>query len=179
MHIVLMGPLNPWDTLIHSFQRGRKKHIFHVPEGVKDMKEENGKRVGDGQEKWNKKKQLCFWTRKNNYCTSGLHLVNTLWHLDSFGPLVRSTTLSLHGSLQTCPPLECGEKRSKSSPFFSSPKNWSLWFIHFQHRLFSVLRWVCSHAQTGPGFHFVLNQVQPVAGFSALFSTGKQGDNKK
>lgn len=94
------------DRIIKSLRHSVlvKTLYFDLPrewqrERERTRKGKKGKRVRDCQENWNKKKRLKnLWTGKNNYCTSGLHLVNMLWHLVSFGLWVQRTSLSLHGS---------------------------------------------------------------------------------
>lgn len=55
-----------FDRIIKSLRHSvlvKKKAYFSFAKRVthrENMKEENGKRVGDGQEKWNKKKRLNF-----------------------------------------------------------------------------------------------------------------------
>lgn len=69
-----------------------------------------GKRVRDRQEKWNKKKRLNFEQGKTTTVQVDSTFANMLWHLDSFGPWVRSTSLS----------LQKYRSRTKSPPFFLS-----------------------------------------------------------
>lgn len=146
-----------------------KKLIFICQDSdtERTRRRKKGKRVGDRQEKWNKKKRMNFWTRKNNYCTSGLHLVNMHWHLDSFGPWVRNTSLPLHGCYfkhvllwmyirgarvhLSSSPHSLWQKRKKKKKKLDP-------MIHSFS--FSVLHQDVSHTKMDPVFHSVINQVQ-------------------
>lgn len=145
-------------------------------------KGKKGKRVGDRQEKWNKKR-LNFWTRKNNYCTSGLHLVNILtsgfiWPL---GP--EHFPVSPWILLQTCPSLNV-EKRGESPPFFLSKLPLTNKKLDPMIHSFSASVIFCSPSSSlprsnGSCFSFCDKSSAIVVGFSALSSTGKKGDNTK
>ena len=174
------------DRLIKSLRRSVlvKKNFFFICQECdtgRAWKREKGRGGGRllGEKNGIKKDRVNFKTRKNNYCTSGLHLVNMLGHLDSFGPWVRSTSLSLHG-LQFKHVLPWTRTRihlSSSPHVLGQTRKWIAWFIYFLHLFISVLYQVLSQAQIYD-FPPCDKSRRIVVGFPALPSTGKQVKNK-
>lgn len=110
--------------------------------------------------------------------------MNMLWHLDSFGPWVRSTSPSLHGCNFKHVPLWM-YTRGAGVHLSSSPHSlWQTKELDPMIHSVSASLIFCSPSSSlprsdGSCFSFCDKSSAIVVGFSVLSRTGKQGDNKK